>query len=87
MLKRIRTNGKPSVIRVDVATRRPEEIWIKVADTQRKNTYYTKRYSVVDGKKSFFVNMPQSPQEAVVIVDNDKFGLERGDSSFRARAG
>jgi hypothetical protein len=87
MIKYIDTDEKPSVLKVEVATRRPQKIWVVVADSQRKNTYYTKRYGIVEGRKSFFVNMPQSPEVAKVIVYNDKFGLDNRDNSFRSRVG
>ena len=62
---------------------RGEKIWIKVKDAHRKNTFYTKRYAFVDGNKSFFVNMPQAPEVAKVVVYNDELGLQRRDKSFR----
>ncbi len=64
---------------------RREKIWIKVKDKNRPNTYYTKRYGFVDGKKSFFVNMPQAPEDAKVIVYNDELGLGRRDRSFKGK--
>jgi len=86
MIKEVELDKKPSIIRIDVATPVEEKIWIKVADSKRPNTFYTKRYSYVDGHKSFFVNMPQAPEVAVVIVYNDRFGLTRiGDNSLRVR--
>lgn len=59
-----------------------------VSDAERKNTYYTKRYSTIDGRKKFFVNMPQSPEIAKLRVYNDEDtakGRGRRDRSFRVR--
>jgi hypothetical protein len=87
MIREVDLDEKPSVIKVDVLTNRREKIWIKVKDKNRPNTYYTKRYGYVNGKKSFFVNMPQAPDEALVIVYNARSGLVKGDGSFRVRIG
>jgi hypothetical protein len=87
MIKYIDTDGKPSVLKIQVATNHEEKIWIKVADKERENTYYTKRFGYVDGQKSFFVNMPQAPEISEVMVYNDRNGLVKGDTSFKVRIG
>lgn len=59
-----------------------------VSDAERKNTFYTKRYSTIKGSKKFFVNMPQSPEIAKLRVYNDEDtgkGRGRRDRSFRVR--
>lgn len=83
MIKKIILNDKPTKIKIVIETNYREKIWIKVKDPNRKNTYYTKRYSFIDGKDTFFVLMPQAPTECQVIVYNDANGLMRADSSFR----
>jgi len=83
MVKRIELNDKPTKLKIVVETFAKEKIWIKVRDTNRKNTYYTQRYSFVDGKQSFFVYMPQAPEDASVIVYNAENGLLRNDDSFK----
>jgi len=87
MIKEVELNNKPSVIKIDLLTRGKEKLWVKVADKDRKNTYYTKRFTYVDGSKELYVNLPQAPDEALVIVYNDRNGLERGDKSFKVRVG
>ena len=82
MIKTIELNEQPTIIQVLIDTNEREKIWIKVKDAYRKNTYYTKRYSFVNGRKSFFVNMPQAPEVAKVIVYNDELGVRRRDKSF-----
>ena len=47
-----------------------------------KNTYYTKRYSFVNGKQTFFVFMPQAPEDALVMIYNSENGLMHNDKSF-----
>ena len=83
MLKTIVLNDKPTKLKIVIETNYREKIWIKVKDPNRKNTYYTKRYSFVDGKDTFFVLMPQAPTECQVLVYNDSNGLMRADSSFK----
>ena len=83
MIKKIRLNEQPTTLQIVVATKRKEKIWIKVADLTKPNTYYIKRYSNVIGKKSFFVNMPISPEVASVIVYNAKNGSNEYDRSFK----
>ena len=85
MIKTLKLDEKPTILEVLVRTNEREKIWIKVKDANRKNTYYTKRYGFVDGDKSFFVNMPQAPDVAQVIVYNDELGLRRRDKSFDAK--
>jgi len=82
MRKRIELNEKPTKLKVIIKTDAKEKIWIKVSDANRKNTYYTKRYAFIDGVEEFFVLMPQSPMEALVIVYNDENGRLRNDESF-----
>jgi hypothetical protein len=83
MIKKVELGEKPTNLEIVVESRRKEKLWIKVADAERKNTYYTKRFSNVRGKKSFFVKMPQAPMYADVIVYNDRFGIDRYDDTFR----
>ena len=83
MIKRIRLNQQPTTLKIVVESRQPIKIWLKVSDIDRKNTYYTKRYGVVDGKQEFFVRMPQTPPVAKVVVFNEEYGLVRGDRTFR----
>ena len=85
MVKKIALDEKPTKLKIVIETSRKEKIWIKVRDAERKNTYYTKRYSFIDGKESFFVFMPQAPDDALVIIYNDANGLMRNDSTFKVK--
>mgnify|MGYP003135383170 CR=1 FL=1 len=67
MIKTIELNEKPTIIEVLIDTNEREKLWIKVKDNNRPNTYYTKRYGFVNGRKSFFVNLHKSLQTSVVI--------------------
>ena len=82
MVINIRTENKPTTLKIVVVTKSVEKIWIKVADPVKINTYYIKRFANVGGEQSFFVNMPISPQDVDVIVYNDKNGLVKNDNSF-----
>ncbi|MEN8882719.1 MAG: hypothetical protein ABF244_00600 [Flavobacteriaceae bacterium] len=83
MIKQIKLSEKPTKLKITIETPYKEKIWISVQDAERKNTYYTKRYSNVDGEKSFEVLMPQAPNVASVIVVNDANGMIRNDYSFK----
>lgn len=83
MIKKVELGERPTNLEIVVESRRKVKLWIKVADAERKNTFYTKRFSNVKGKKSFFVKMPQAPMYADVIVYNDKYGLSEFDETFR----
>ena len=82
MIKKIQLDDKPTKLKIVVETFSKEKIWIKVRDANRKNTYYTKRYSFVNGKETFFVFMPQAPEDALVMIYNSENGLMRNDKSF-----
>jgi hypothetical protein len=85
MIRTLKLNEQPTIIELFIKTNEREKIWIKVKDSQRENTFYTKRYAFVDGNESFFVNMPQAPDIAKVIVYNDELGLRRRDKSFKVK--
>ena len=83
MLRKVRLNEKPTTLKIVIETNGEQRIWIKVKDAKRKNTFYTKRFSDIDGVQTFFVRMPQAPEVASVIVYNDKTGRGRKDYGFR----
>jgi hypothetical protein len=83
MRKKIELDDKPSKLKIVIQTFSKEKLWIKVEDADRKNTYYTNRYAFVDGKQSFFVYMPQAPEDAIVTIYNDLNGRIRRDDTFK----
>jgi|TARA_R110000822_G_scaffold47109_4_gene125155 hypothetical protein len=83
VIERIKCGKQPLAIELIIATRRKTKIWIKVADRNKKNTFYFTRFADIDGKRRFVINMPISPEVADVIVYSAKRGLVRKDSSFR----
>ena len=83
MIKKIKLDEEPTNLEIVVECNRKVKLWIKVADAERKNTYYTKIYSNVIGRKSFFVKMPQAPMLADVIVYNDLHGIDKNDATFK----
>ncbi len=83
MIKRLQLDDRPTKIKIVIETYSKEKIWIKVFDADRKNTFYTKRYSFIEGKETFFVYMPQAPEDAVVKIYNDINGLMRRDRTFK----
>tara|TARA_R110000824_G_scaffold32247_14_gene104311 strand:- start:1717 stop:2481 length:765 start_codon:yes stop_codon:yes gene_type:complete len=83
MRKQIQLDDKPTILKIVIQTFSKEKIWIKVKDADRKNTYYTNRYAFVNGKETFFVYMPQAPEDAIVIIYNDYNGQMRRDDTFK----
>ena len=83
MIKEIRLDKRPTTLKIVVATKTKQKIWLKVADPTKPNTYYIKRYANIVGKQSFFVNMPIAPNEVDVIVYNAKNGLVKRDKTFK----
>jgi hypothetical protein len=84
MIKKILLNRKPCTIQLEIKTNEPQKLWIKVADSQQDHTFYTKRYSKVDKKQTFFIRLPQSPKIAELIVYNDNNkDYYNDDSSFK----
>jgi len=83
MIKRVQLDDKPTKLKIVIQTFSKEKLWIKVSDADRKNTYYTKRYAFVEGKETFFVYMPQAPEDAIVKVYNSTNGLMRRDQTFK----
>ena len=81
MIKTIRVDKRPTTLKIVVATKGKQKIWLKVADPTKPNTYYISRYANIEGKKSFFVNMPIAPMEVDVIVYNAKSKLRRDNRS------
>lgn len=82
MVKEIKLNDKPTKLKIVIKTSMREKLWIKVKDSDRPNTYYTKRYGYVEGTETFYVLMPQAPTHASVIIYNDANGEVRRDTSF-----
>ena len=81
MIKSIRLDKRPTTLKVVVATKGKQKIWLKVADPTKPNTLYISRYANIEGKKSFFVNMPIAPMEVDVIVYNANGKLTRNNRS------
>lgn len=84
MIKNLALNDKPTKLKIVIKTIYRTKIWILVQDADRPNTFYTKRYGFVQGKEEFYVLMPQTPNNAKVIIYNDENGLMRkgNDKSF-----
>ena len=86
MIKKILLNHKPCTIQLDINTTEPQKLWIKVADNQQENTFYTKRFAKVDKLQTFFIRLPQSPKIAELIIYNDKNkDFNSKDNSFHIK--
>jgi len=86
MIKEILLENRQCTLEVVVQTNIKEKIWIKLANADQKNTYYTKRYAKVDGIQTFYIRLPISPKNALLIIYNDKNKLINDDNSFRVRS-
>jgi hypothetical protein len=71
MVKDINTDNYPCTLMVSIETTEPTKIWIKVCDAKATKTFYSKRYSKVDGEQDFYIGMPQSPYKARLVVYKD----------------
>jgi hypothetical protein len=77
-----KTKQKPLTLMIEVATAGPEKIQVAVQDVNKPNTFYTDRWTTVNGKQRFFVRMPLSPYEALISIYNAKNGnLRQGDDT------
>lgn len=79
------SNKRPCVIVLKVQTKSPERIRVIVKDKDMPFTYYTNRFNTVNGIKTFYIRMPQSPKETIILVYNEKRGDKKkgDDSSFK----
>lgn len=71
MIKDLGTEGYPCSVMVSLNTDRPTKIWIKICDANATKTFYSKRYSKVEGTQHFFIGLPQSPEKARLVVYAD----------------
>ena len=53
-----KTKSEALTLMIEVATNGPQKIQIQVKDINKPNTFYTNRYSTIDGVDRFFVRMP-----------------------------
>ena len=83
-----KTYNQPQTLQIDVHTASPQKIWLKVEDRNKPFTFYTDRYTTVNGTESFFVRMPQSPEETKIMIYNEENGnLGKGeDNTFEIGA-
>lgn len=80
-----KTKQKPLTLMIEVATNSPQKIQVQVQDINKPNTFYTDRWSTIDGRERFFVRLPIAPYEALISVYNASVGnLRQGeDSTFK----
>jgi hypothetical protein len=66
---------------VKLKTLLPERIHLTVKDAEQSNTVFTDRWKTVNGECSFFVRMPVSGKNILIIIYNEKNGLENENGS------
>jgi hypothetical protein len=72
MVKDINTEEYPCTIKVSISTPKSEKIWIKICDANATKTFYSKRYARIDGKETFYIGLPESPNKARLLVYKDE---------------
>ena len=77
-------NRKPCTLVVNVATRRKEDIVVKVEDVLKPFSVYADRTLEINGKGKFYIRLPQSPKVAKISIYNKKVGNRKAghDGSF-----
>ena len=71
MVKDINTDDYPCTLKVSIQTEKPTKIWIKICDAKATKTFYSKRYSNIDGEQDFYIGMPQAPYMSRLVVYKD----------------
>jgi hypothetical protein len=72
-------------LKIDILTSRAQKIILKVYDASMKNTFFTNRYMVINGKQSLYVRMPVSGLVSVVEVYDEATGVA-GPDQFKVRS-
>ena len=85
MLIEKRLGTKPCTLKVVIETNQPEKLWIKFSDAEQNHTFYTKRFTNIDGRQDFYIRMPLSPEVGFLLVYNNQNTLGKGedDSTFK----
>ena len=70
----LKTKRKQLTLTVTVLTGSPQTIHVVTMDKNKEKTVYTNRSGVVNGKRSFEIQLPESPDELKIVVYNEKNG-------------
>ena len=81
----LKTKRKAITLVIEVLTKSKQIIEIVIQDKNKKNTKYTQRWGTVNGRRTFFIRMPLSPNEAIVSIYNKAVGNQAkgSDMSFK----
>ena len=71
---KVNTNYQQLTLAVTVETLNKAKVKIKVFDAQKPKTVFTDRYRSVQGRVTFYVRMPLSPETVIVSVYDEKNG-------------
>ncbi len=82
-----KADRKPVMILISVTAPVKTKIRVRVRDSKKPFSFYTNRYAHVQGQKTFYVRMPQSPEVAIIEVFNEAKGNmpEGQDRTFTAK--
>tara|TARA_R110002020_G_scaffold44348_1_gene127976 strand:- start:1654 stop:2415 length:762 start_codon:yes stop_codon:yes gene_type:complete len=64
------TNRKPVAIELGVATQRPTKVRVIAVDPLKKGAIYMDRVKTVEGQQDFGINLPQSPERLLIMVQS-----------------
>lgn len=78
------TRHEPLMLKLILTSSAPEQLAIKVYDTNQANTFFANRVKKVDGEQELYVRMPVSAYMTTVEVYNEKNGNQKKgeDASF-----
>ncbi|HWY12828.1 MAG TPA: hypothetical protein VN026_15950 [Bacteroidia bacterium] len=85
MLFTIPSNSLPFSLVIDIETDSPQSIKMVARDYSKQNTNYIIRRGVVDGKRTFTLKFPLSPNVMSLFIFNERYGNQPNDTdkSFR----
>lgn len=77
---RVTTDYHPLTLRVEINTKQPERVWLKVYDEYNPKRVFTHRFKTISGDETLWVRMPISPRVAVVSLCADANGKPISDN-------
>lgn len=80
-----RSNNLPVTLRITVQAATPTKVFLTVEDYFRPNTKYTDRFKTIQGRESFIVKMPISPEVCKITMLNEH-GSDYGFSLINRKA-
>jgi hypothetical protein len=80
MIFSVPTNYEEFTLLVRVKTDRPEKIRVIFKDRTLPNTIFTNRWKTINGETDFYIRVPVSGKDGLLLVYNDRIGNVPKDS-------